>query len=713
MNQGSIQLFDVLQISWWLIEATLLGFLCNRKFFENSTDRILFAPITGFACVLIIGNMLWMQSISTHFMSLLLVVALVFAAILLVREWPRQTIAAPLWLAGGAMLVILHGSLIPFSEKLFQAFPLDRFFYLGGSILFEKENISYFADALSRLQFNGDKRASFLHPLMPIGFNEFKTRPAIEIALVTFAWATPRDLYRLGNAWEVFLRVMQFSSILALFWKGLGPRFLSGFLALATIFGYWFQYAKDYNAWSSAATLALAIAIIALVILTLNQGKVEPRNRYFAYLLTLAAIINYPELGLPFCLGLFVLICTNEILRNGILLKKWVYLELAGLVTAVFAVHPFIIAFIRRQFAYAPQMIGGEEPQGRGVYRLFATQGDRYEWVHKIVTEHPVRILTDSVALSDMVIGSSGFSYVSFLGSKATLSIALLVVGLLIWSYVARPRPDLMAKPQRKLWIFLALVVFYTLLFVVIQKNYLKNNFDLAQPASLVLGVLIMGLIIWSAVKTTRPNLRILLVLVAVYAVFFVVFLISGIVAGAYRTLPFWGAFATISLLLLLAASQLKILRRLAVMFACAHLIFGVSIFYVTNHGGMETYPPWYPNATGARHFEINNVREKYDFDYTDIIPQLKLCHAVYLDLPQNVSKEVPAPRFHAVSLMLFLENNDIRYYLAMPYRTASPLTGDVFHPGFKKEEVNADCVVEEELRNGRISYKFVQAKWY
>jgi hypothetical protein len=62
---------------------------------------------------------------------------------------------------------------------------------------------------------------------------------------------------------------------------------------------------------------------------------------------------------------------------------------------------------------------------------------------------------------------------------------------------------------------------------------------------------------------------------------------------------------------------------------------------------------------------------------------------------------------------MFFLENNDIRYSLAMPYRNASPLMAGEFHPGFKKEEVNADCVVEEEVRNGRISYKFVQAKWY
>jgi len=161
---------------------------------------------------------------------------------------------------------------------------------------------------------------------------------------------------------------------------------------------------------------------------------------------------------------------------------------------------------------------------------------------------------------------------------------------------------------------------------------------------------------------------------------------------------------------------------------ACVHLIFGASIFYITNKGGMETYPIFYPNATGGRHlyaqsfnilpgqkhFELPTIRDKYDFDYIDMIPQLKLCHAVFLDLSKNAPNDYfAAPRFYAVSLMMFLENNDIRYSLAMPYKTASPLWGDVFHPGFKKEEVKADCIVEEEMRNGRISYKFIQSKWY
>lgn len=705
-------MFDVLQISWWLIEATLLGFLFTRKFFENSTDRILFAPITGFACILIIGNMLWMQAISTHFMSFMFVVALVFAVIYLVRDWPRQPIDAPLWLAGGAMLVILHGSLIPFSEKLFQGFPLDRFFYLGASILFEKETMSYFGDAFKRLAFNGDKRAFFIHPLLPIAVSEIKARPAAEIAFVLFSWATPRDLYRLANAWEVFIRVLQFTGLLALFWKGLGPRFLSGFLALATVFGYWFQYTKDFNAWGSSTCLALAIGLIALVILILNNGKVESRHRYFAYFLALAAVISYPEFGPLFCLGLFTMVCANGILRNGILLSKWVWLELVGFAAAIFMVHPFIIAFMQRQYELAPSMIGGEAAMARGIYRLFGTLEERQEFVRQII-ERPLRLITDPVALSDMAIGTFLFPYVTYFRSPATLFVALLIVGLLIWSYVTRSKPDPMGKSRRKLWISLALIVFSVVLFFGLRKTYLEKHVDLAQPASLVLGALIVGLIAWAAIKTSRPNLRILLVLVTFYAVFFVLLLVMGKVGGSYRSFPFWGGIASATFLILLAASESKILHGLAVMVACTHLIFGASIFYVTNKRGMETYPSFYPNATGSRHFEVDTIRDKYDFDYTDIIPQLRLCHTVFLDLPKNVSKELRAPRFHAVNLMFFLENNNIPYYLAMPYRNASPLIADEFHPGFKKGDVNADCVVQEEVRNGRISYKFVQTKWY
>jgi hypothetical protein len=50
------------------------------------------------------------------------------------------------------------------------------------------------------------------------------------------------------------------------------------------------------------------------------------------------------------------------------------------------------------------------------------------------------------------------------------------------------------------------------------------------------------------------------------------------------------------------------------------------------------------------------------------------------------------------VNLALFLENNNISYYLAIPYRSASPLLGDPFFKGLNKEEVNADYVVEEKI---------------
>ncbi len=703
-------MFDVLQISWWLIEATLLGLLCNRKFFDNNLDRLLFAPITGFACVLIVGNLLWMQSVSTHLMSYLFVGTLLVAALHLAKDWPRQSMVAPLWLVGGAMLVTLQGSLIPLEEKLFQAFPLDRYFYQGSSILFAKENISYFQDALERIAFNGDKRAWFIHPLMPMAVNEIIARPDVEIGYVLFSWATPHDLYRLANAWEVFFRVLQFSGLLALFWKGLGPKFLSGFLALATVFGYWFQYTKDFNAWSSSACLTLTISIIAYVILILNNGKVEPRNRYFTYFLTATAIITYPELGIPFALGLFVLVCSNKILRKGILLRNWIYLEVVGIIAFIFAIHPHILAHIQRQSGLAPAMIGGEATMARGIYRLLADREQLNVFVASIVSK-PIRLLYDPVALADMITGSAGLAYVTYVRSSITLIVALGITGALFWTWITTSRPQLSAKPNFKLWMGLGLTAFYITAYLLIRNNV--KDFDFGGPISLFIGALILSMVILAAIKTTMPNLRILLVLVAFYQVFFVALLIINMVGGSYRTPPYWGAFGSITLLILLAASEIKTLQRFAVLFACVHLAFGVAIFKVTNKKGMESFASFYPNATSFRHTEITTIRDKYDFDYTDIIPALKLCHSVFLDLPQNVNKEARYPRFHAVNLMMFLENNDIRYYLAMPYRNASPLIGGEFHPGFKREEVNADCVVEEEVRNGRISYKFIQAKWY
>jgi hypothetical protein len=699
-----ILMFDVYQITWWLIESSLVGYCCTYFIFEDNTDRYIFAPIAGFSCIHILGNLFWMWSVTTRLTSFLFVAVLTLAVTFCLRHRPKPNLAVAATLVSGFLLVTLHGSLIPFDEKLFQAYPLDRFYYLGGTVLFAKENFSYFADALKRIAFNGDKRAFFSHPLLPMALVDMEARPATETAFLIFSWATPRDLHRLGNAWEVFIRAIQFIGVYTIFWKGLRRPLLSCFFAVSIVLGYWFQFTKDTNAWSSSASLAIALASVALVLSMLNDGEVRPRKRYFLYMLCLANTITYPELGIPFCLGLFIVVCANALLRNTILLRRAVFFELLIFVAAVFTIYPSIIWFLQRQYQLAPFMIGGEEFTGRGIYRIFESIGQRQVFVTTII-EKPIRLFTDVWSLSDLTIGISGFSYLAYLGSFTVFLVSLFILAAIVAAIVGNARPHL--NPR-----ILVLLAVLGGLLLAVQKLIPGSDVNFDRAASLIFAGILLGTGIYAAIRTTKPNLRILLVLVGFYSLFFAVFLVTGKIGGAYRVLPFWGAFGSIGLLIFLSASQSRLLRSLAVVVACAHLIFGTSIFYVTNKGGMETYPSYYSHATGVRHHELPTIRDKYDFDYLPLIPQLRLCHTVFLNLPQSGSVDQRAPRFFVVNLALFLENNDINYYLAMPYRNAS-LLGDAFFPGFKKEEVNADCVIEEEVRGSRIAYKFVQAKWY
>jgi hypothetical protein len=184
-------------------------------------------------------------------------------------------------------------------------------------------------------------------------------------------------------------------------------------------------------------------------------------------------------------------------------------------------------------------------------------------------------------------------------------------------------------------------------------------------------------------------------------------------VGGFYRGLPFWGVFASITFLILLGSSTTKPLRIAAVTVACFNLLFGASIFFVTVTKGMESYPSFYPLKNGKIHFGVETIRDKYDLDYSGMVDQLRLCQSVFLDLPLMAGTTEAQHPYLTVNLLMFLENNSITHYMSIPYRNESPLQGGAFHLGFKRDEVQADCVVEEELRDGRIGYKFVQAHWY
>jgi hypothetical protein len=708
-------IFDSIQILLWLVQATVIGLYLNNKIFfrgELVDNVILFAPISGFISTLLIGSALWFLGVPTFLMRYLFIAVLVVSAISIInaRYIQYKFFKTPifLWLLLGCLLVVIQGSFLPFSEKLFQAFPLDRFFYQGASILFEKENINYWQDGYSRLAFNGDKRSLLLDSLWPMAYNEIVARPAVDIGFVIFNWATPRDLFRLGNAWEVFFRTLQFWGLFGIFWKVLGPKFISGFLATTLIFGYWLQYAKDYNGWGSSACLAVIISAVSYLIFILDKNKIERRNCFYIVFLCIASVIIYPELGIPCVIGLFLIILGNKLLRKELILSKSVLGYFIVFITGIFSFHPHIIEFIKRQAGLAPFMVGGEEFSARGIFRLLGSTRDRQTFVGNLSTD-PVNFIFEPRTIADMLTGSVGLPYITYIQSALTLIILILIIEILFLDRIIRRYPNLFNTLKDKLLLGVSLLVLNVPLIVLIIHKVPRYN--LAIPISIALGFLVLSVMIAGYFSSQNSKIKLLLALVAYYQLFFISMLIFKIVGGAYRVFPFWGVFASLTFLIILASFKNKIFTIFAYLIAISNLVFGFSIFYVTNTVGLEKFDSFYSLRTPVRHFEIENVRDRYNFDYTALIPDLKLCQSVFIAMPQNVDKEQRAPRFQAVSLALFLENNRIQHYLSMPYRNSSPLIGGEFHPGFKREEVNADCVVEDELKDGKIGYKLIRTR--
>ncbi len=694
-------MFDVLQIAWWFIQVTLVGFLCNYRVLANDTDRFLFAPISGVAALLIVSNAVWMWSFPTYLTSYILAASVGGSLLLfwITRPAPRYTDVV--WVLGGVLLIALHGSIIPFDQKAFQGYPIDRIGYLAAYVQYQQEPLKYFTDAYDRLLAKGDQQVFLIHPMIGAALNEMKARTATGLSFISLAWLTPRDLHQLGNAWEVFLRAIQYSCVFALFSKALPGRASAGLFAVASCFGFWFQYMKDFNAWPHMATVALFIAIMSLLLSILNNGHASNRERVFLYSLAFAMVINHPEFGLVAGLGVTIVILSNRLLREQFFLRKAILAEGVVFICAAVIVHPYILKWLKHIFSYSTIYVGTEFYAVRNVYRLFGSDSEVSSFIDRVYSQ-PFNLL-HPVAFGDMAIGILGLPYVAYVGGLGALGSTILLLLLVL------PKDQLeniSLNAFRLLWVFGSTLLIIGFLWLSLFKSVLIDS-----VASFLLGSVLCG-IFWHATRTTTArHLNILFVLLGYQFVFFlgsmVAFRYIGILGpgSAYRSVGYWGIFASMALTLLLASSKMRSLRVLAVVFAALNVFFALSVNWVANHGGMERYADFYPNRDGRVHTQKVSVRDTYSFDYLNLVKELRRCNLVFLDFKDVEPRGVG--RFQAAYLMIFLDNNRIPVRLGFRYLNGYQLEStSEFHPGFKKDVVNPDCVVDQELRDGRFHYR-------
>ena len=726
-------MFEITQILWWLTQATIVGYLVTRKTISDTTNQIIFAPVFGLGVAAIIGNSLWIWGYSTLLSRYLFVGGLTLGLLFLIKnifEIKNKSLIIGAFFC--AFFLALLSIAIPYSEKVFQAYPLDKFFYMSASILYEQENINYFMSGIKRFSENGDKSSFLIHPIFAEAVLSAHGRPAAELLFIIFSWATPRDLHRLGHAWETFSRVLQFTGILAIFWNLGCKKITSLFFSLSLAIGFWFQYTKDFNAWSSSFGLVLFIASSAYLLHISNQKKASMPNAISLGILCLAGLVIYPELGGPSLLAIFFATFLNSNLRSSLIVDIKIFiLEVLLFLGATFLAYPTILDWMKRQYTLSPIMIGGHEHQGRNIFRLFSSLSERTEFI-KFITASPFKIFTDPAGVTDIVIGIFGLPYVAYIGAPFILLTSLCLISFFINQNLSLSKKSIESFSQIitlhkwKTGVLVILITVPAISFVLspdlrfqnltdyssltlnafLYSMYVPNlvGLKLNVITSYLFGFFLLGIFIWGMVLNQSRTNRILINEFLFFAAFFFCCFLLNLLGGIYRTLPFWGSLGSIIFITTLWISNNKFLRLIAIGAASAHLLFGYSIYYTSKRSGMERYADWYSNSTALRHTEVPTVKDKYNYDYTNLMPALKLCKAVYINMP---SEDTRASRFHEMNLIFFLENNHIPVYLEMPLRNASLLLGDPFFNGFKNSnDVNTDCEINEEIRGGKISYK-------
>jgi hypothetical protein len=483
-------------------------------------------------------------------------------------------------------------------------------------------------------------------------------------------------------------------------------------LAISIALSYWLQYEKDFNAWPHNFTVAFMFSMCGFILHLLNQNRVDKYDRWYLYFIVVTAIVVHAEFGLVLALGIFFMVVSNKLLRYCFISKSTVLFEIPIIIFAIFIIHPYTYSYTLQMFNQSPFMTGGLEAMSKGIFGLFSTYDGRSNLIKDVLLD-PFHILVNPVIFSGLSIGIFGFAYVTFLGSKITLILLAIIFSYLIGrKYINKLRNKNIVSIFDFIIISSIFIIvgiqFYDYHYYWSTYNFSNQYGDIANTfTTILLGATLIFAVAYSSFNSKNKNIRIFIVLFFYFLALFIVFIQFKSLGGAFRMLGIWGAFASATFLMFLASSNKRWPVVLAIILSFAHLIFGISTNYVANKTSFESYPNFYPNADGVRHFELNGVRSKYNFDYLELVDDLKLCRKVYLDTPSAFSDK-RAPRFFAINLVLFLQNQRIPVYMSMPYRTAV-LLGDVSHEGYKRDEVNADCVVEETMINGRISYKFIQ----
>ena len=541
------------------------------------------------------------------------------------------------------VLLIIQSAAVPFSAKISQGFPWDRFTYMGAAIGFTQNNLQYYEDAVRTLEADGsNKQLWFDHITTPMVTNEMHKRPTVDLLIGVLNFNAKNKLHYLGQSYETLLRICQFFSFLYLCSLLIKNRYLAILVTGTFAFGYWFQYLKDFNAWGFEFATIFAIASLAtLVDLLKNPDK--PLGRALALSLFIAtACIGYPESG--FILGSILLTSlgiTYLFFKPNRKLIRYLALSVLIGIALSFLLYPHILWYLKWLASRLSDTDFSEcERYVRSILNPYIwEQPDRWKFLNELAIP---RLRHIASLFPSLLFGVIGIHFVM----KAPL-------------YIIYP-----------LFIVVAGIIFYSLYKIKVVLNKPSNIFIL-----LYCSLWLLEILSYLALKQPFPALR---------SISYIFPLISFLIT------------------ILLVSSKAQVIRYVGFTLILYHILYGALVFqsqrkvnyhnfdnggYALSHDGVRIEPF---NNKG----KLNDI---YSFNYKNLEAEItKKCNFIFLDLNNY---------WHQTAIVFMLESNQIRYETALPYRDFV-FGGGIKAPGKSLEKFNGNCVISEEMIDGKIDYK-------
>ena len=608
------------------------------------------APAVGLSLAAVTVTISWFCGAKMIYSYILIITATLCLSILACRsnsflsilELRKNKVKYLLTIGFGA-LITLHGAIVPFSSKISQGFPWDRYTYVGAAIGYSEHTLQHYEESLETLARDGSNKQLYENHLnMPLATNDMHRRPTVDLLYGVLNFNEKEKLNYLGHSYETFFRVLQYASFLYLASLLIANPYVAIICAGTFAFGFWFQYIKDFNAWGFQFWTILSTASLAVVIDSLKT-PVNLSGRIVALsLFIVGACIGYPEAGFIFagivCGSLFVVYLLLDPYR-AVAMRLIIAIVFAGIFALI--IYPYNFSYL----AYlATRTNAGVDMELERYVRSFFNP---YLWSPEIRT--------------------------AFLDNPLTINF------------------------------YETVRLFPSLVFGLVGVHMLmKVKLAVTLPLSFAVSIAAA----YETFKASIRCHRAVALLLGSYCLLWIMemgaYWILGKKFPALRSISYVAPVISFLVIIAFLGSRVLIIRILGYLVLVYSILFGVMVYdaqrkikyhHFDNDGYAFTHD-------GIRLDPFNNkgkLNDIHNLDYSGVDAKiLNNCNAVFIDLTNY---------WHMAGLVLFLENNNLLYQTRLPYRDLLWGAG-IRAPGKEFSNFFGNCrIYESSSDDGRINY--------